>query len=106
MILEIDKATISGKIAKVVFLEMWTSQKDPASIIKEKGLVQISDNASIDRMIDEIIAANTSQVEQYRSGKEKLFGFFVGQIMKVSKGQANPDVVNELLRTKLGPCGK
>ncbi len=106
LILEIDKATISGKIAKVVFLEMWTSQKDPASIIKEKGLVQISDNASIDRMIDEIIAANTSQVEQYRSGKEKLFGFFVGQIMKVSKGQANPDVVNELLRTKLGPCGK
>ena len=101
LILEIDKGTISGKIAKNVFLDMWSTQKDPASIIKEKGLVQISDNSAIEKMIDEIIAANLSQVEQYRSGKEKLFGFFVGQIMKISKGQANPEVVNELLKQKL-----
>ncbi len=106
LILEIDKGTISGKIAKNVFLEMWSTQKDPASIIKEKGLVQISDNSSIEKMIDEIIAANLSQVEQYRSGKEKLFGFFVGQIMKISKGQANPELVNELLKAKLGTSGK
>ena len=85
---------------------MWSTQKDPASIIKEKGLVQISDNSAIEKMIDEIIAANLSQVEQYRSGKEKLFGFFVGQIMKISKGQANPEVVNELLKAKLGTSAK
>ncbi len=106
LILEIDKGTISGKIAKTVFLEMWSSQKDPASIIKEKGLVQISDNSAIDKMIDEIIAGNTGQVEQYRSGKDKLFGFFVGQVMKISKGQANPELVNELLKKKLGNSEK
>lgn len=106
LILEIDKGTISGKIAKNVFLEMWSTQKDPARIIKEKGLVQISDNSAIEKMIDEIIAANLSQVEQYRSGKEKLFGFFVGQIMKISKGQANPELVNELLKAKLGTSAK
>ncbi len=106
LILEIDKGTISGKIAKTVFLEMWSSQKDPATIIKEKGLVQISDNSSIEKMIDEIIAANAGQVEQYRSGKDKLFGFFVGQVMKLSKGQANPELVNELLKSKLGPVNK
>ncbi len=105
LILEIDKGTISGKIAKTVFLEMWNSQKDPASIIKEKGLVQISDNSSIEKMIDEIISANAGQVEQYRSGKDKLFGFFVGQVMKVSRGQANPELVNNLLRAKLGKSG-
>lgn len=106
LILEIDKGTISGKIAKTVFLEMWSSQNDPGSIIKEKGLVQISDNSSIEKMIDEIIAANAGQVEQYRSGKDKLFGFFVGQVMKISKGQANPELVNELLKAKLGPSVK
>jgi len=101
LILEIDKGTISGKIAKSVFLEMWKTQKDPVRIINEKGLVQISDNSSIEKMIDDIINTNAGQVEQYRAGKEKLFGFFVGQVMKVSKGQANPELVNELLKTKL-----
>jgi aspartyl-tRNA(Asn)/glutamyl-tRNA(Gln) amidotransferase subunit B len=101
LILEIDKGTISGKIAKGVFLEMWSKQKDPASIIKEKGLVQISDNSAIEKLIDEVIASNLGQVEQYRSGKDKLFGFFVGQVMKVSKGQANPELVNDLLKAKL-----
>lgn len=103
MIELIDNGTISGKIAKTVFAEMWSTKKDPETIVKEKGLVQITDTSAIEAMIDEIMAANPSQVEAYRSGKEKIFGFFVGQTMKASKGQASPDVVNELLKKKLQP---
>jgi aspartyl-tRNA(Asn)/glutamyl-tRNA(Gln) amidotransferase subunit B len=97
----IDNGTISGKIAKTVFDEMWRSGKAPQAIVEEQGLLQVSDSGAIEGIIDEIIAANAGQVEEYRSGKEKVFGFFVGQVMKASKGKANPTVVNELLLNKL-----
>lgn len=97
----IDKGTISGKIAKTVFIEMWKSGQDPETIVKEKGLVQVSDTGAIEKMIDEVLAANTSQVAEYRGGRTKLFGFFVGAAMKASKGQANPDLVNQILKKKL-----
>lgn len=103
MIALIENGTISGKIAKTVFMEMWTSGKDPETIVKEKGLTQITDTSAIEKIIDEVIAANPAEVEAYRGGKEKLFGFFVGQAMKATKGQASPDVVNGLLKKKLKP---
>lgn len=101
MILLIDGGTISGKIAKTVFAEMWNTGKEPDVIVKEKGLTQITDTAAIEKMIDDVLAAFPSEVQEYRSGKEKLFGFFVGQAMKASKGQASPDVVNGILKKKL-----
>ncbi len=97
----IDGGTISGKIAKTVFDEMWKSGKDAETIVKEQGLVQVSDSGAIEAIIDEIMAANAGQVEEYRGGKDKVLGFFVGQVMKASKGKANPAVVNELLLAKL-----
>lgn len=97
----IDKGTISGKIAKTVFAEMWKTSKDAELIVKEQGLTQITDTGAIEAIIDQIISANPQQLAEYRSGKEKVFGFFVGQTMKASKGQASPDVVNELLKKKL-----
>jgi len=97
----IEKGTISGKIAKTVFDEMWQSDKAPEAIVEEKGLVQVSDTGAIETIIDEIMAANMGQVEEFRGGKEKVFGFFVGQVMRASKGKANPAVVNELLMKKL-----
>ncbi|WP_318556188.1 Asp-tRNA(Asn)/Glu-tRNA(Gln) amidotransferase subunit GatB [Geobacter anodireducens] len=97
----IEKGTISGKIAKTVFDEMWQSDKAPEAIVEEKGLVQVSDTGEIEKIIDEIMAANMGQVEEFRGGKEKVFGFFVGQVMRASKGKANPAVVNELLMKKL-----
>jgi aspartyl-tRNA(Asn)/glutamyl-tRNA(Gln) amidotransferase subunit B len=93
----IDSGTISGKIAKTVFDGMWQSGKAPQAIVEEQGLVQVSDSAHIESIINEIMTANSGQVEEYRGGKEKVFGFFVGQVMKASKGKANPTVVNELL---------
>jgi len=101
MLKRIDDNTISGKIAKTVFDEMWTSGKDADTVIEEKGLKQVTDTGAIEAIIDEIIAANAAQVEEYRGGKEKVFGFFVGQVMKASKGKANPAAVNELLKKKL-----
>jgi len=101
MISLIDKGTISGKIAKTVFAEMWTSGKDPETVVKEKGLTQITDTAAIEKIIDDVLAASPKEVADYRAGKEKIFGFFVGQVMKASKGQASPEVVNGLLRKKL-----
>ncbi len=97
----VEKGTISGKIAKTVFEEMYKTGKEPAQIVEEKGLVQVSDTGAIEKIIDEVLAANPDNVEQYRGGKEKLFGFFVGQVMKASKGKANPALVNELLKKKL-----
>src|SRR5512133_506810 len=97
----IDSGTISVKIAKTVFDEMWKSGKGPAVIVQEQGLVQVSDSGATEAIIDEILIREAGQVEEYRSGKDKLFGFFVGQVMKASKGKANPAVVNELLMSKL-----
>jgi aspartyl-tRNA(Asn)/glutamyl-tRNA(Gln) amidotransferase subunit B len=97
----VEKGTISGKIAKTVFDEMYKSGKEPARIVEEKGLVQVSDSGAIEKIIDEVLAANPDNVAEYRGGKDKLFGFFVGQVMKASKGKANPALVNELLLKKL-----
>ncbi len=101
LILLIDSGTVSGKIAKTVFSEMFSTQKDPASIVKEKGLVQVLDSGAVETWVDQVIDKNPSQVAEFRSGKEKLFGFFVGQVMKVSQGKANPELVNQLLMKKL-----
>jgi aspartyl-tRNA(Asn)/glutamyl-tRNA(Gln) amidotransferase subunit B len=93
--------TISGKIAKDVLDEMFATGKEPKQIIEEKGLKQVTDTSAIEKIIDEVLAANQPSVAEYKSGKDKLFGFFVGQVMKISKGQASPGVVNELLKKKL-----
>lgn len=101
MIRRIADNTISGKIAKQVFEAMWNGEGDADSVIEKRGLKQITDSGAIEAMIDEVIANNPAQVEQFRAGKEQLLGFFVGQVMKVSKGQANPGQVNQILRDKL-----
>jgi aspartyl-tRNA(Asn)/glutamyl-tRNA(Gln) amidotransferase subunit B len=97
----IDEGKISGKQGKDVLVEMFATGKSASAIVEEKGLVQVSDTGEIDRVIDEVMAASPNQLEQYRAGKETLFGFFVGQVMKASKGKANPKVVNERLKEKL-----
>jgi aspartyl-tRNA(Asn)/glutamyl-tRNA(Gln) amidotransferase subunit B len=96
----INEGKISGKQGKDVLVEMFGTGKTAAAIIAERGLVQVSDTGEIDSIIDEIIAANPQQLAQYRAGKEALFGFFVGQTMKASKGKANPKIVNQRLREK------
>jgi aspartyl-tRNA(Asn)/glutamyl-tRNA(Gln) amidotransferase subunit B len=101
MINLIEDGTISGKIAKEVFEDMYRSGKRAPEIIKEKGLVQITDSSALEKAIDEVIAANQENLARYRAGKDKLFGFFVGQVMKVTQGKANPNLVNELLKKKL-----
>ena len=101
MLLMVDKGTISGKIAKTVFEDMVASGRMPQEIVAEKGLVQVSDEGALEKAIQEVLNANADQVEQYRQGKEKVFGFLVGQVMKTTKGKANPQVVNELLKKML-----
>ena len=101
MIKRIADNTISGKIAKQVFEAMWNGDGDADIIIENKGLKQVTDTGAIEKIIDEILAANTAQAEQYRAGKEKMLGFFVGQVMKQTQGKANPAIVNELLKKKL-----
>ena len=101
MIKMISDGVISTKIAKTVFEEMYTSGKDAETVVKEKGLVQVSDTGAIEQIITDVITANPGQAADYKAGKEKLFGFFVGQVMKASKGKANPDLVNQLLKKKL-----
>lgn len=96
-----DNGTISGKIAKTVFEEMYKTCKDAETIVKEKGLVQISDESAIEKAVDEVISKNPKEVERFKAGDEKLLGFFVGQIMKLTKGKANPQIVNEMLKKKL-----
>lgn len=97
----IADGTISGKIAKDVFVEMFNSGDDPDAIIKTKGLVQISDTSEIEQMVDEVIAASPKELEQYRAGKTALMGYFVGQVMKKSNGRANPQSVNNILKSRL-----
>ena len=93
--------TISGKIAKDIFPEMLKTNKDPNDIVKEKNIVQITDTKEIENAIDKILSVDESQVKEYLSGKDKVIGFFVGQIMKETKGKANPQIVNDLLKKKL-----
>ncbi len=93
--------TISGKIAKQVFEAMWAGEGEADAIIEAKGLKQITDSGAIEAVIEQVLADNPSQLEQYRGGKDKLFGFFVGQVMKATRGKANPAQVNEMLRAKL-----
>jgi len=102
MLKMVDEEVISGKIAKKVFEEMFMSGREAAEIVKEKGLQQVSDQGEISTVIDGILEAHAQQAEEYRQGKEKVFGFFVGAVMKATKGKANPQLVNELLRKKLG----
>jgi len=97
----IEDSTISGKIAKEVFEEMWNSEKSPDEIIEEKGLKQVTDSSEIEKIINQVLEQNQSQLEHYKAGKDKLFGFFVGQVMKISKGKANPKQVNKILKEKL-----
>ena len=101
LIERIKDSTISGKIAKDVFAEMYETGKDPDSIIDSKGLKQVTDSSAIEKIVDEVIAENPDNVTAYKGGKDKLFGFFVGQVMKKSQGKANPDMVNDLLKKKL-----
>lgn len=101
MIALIDKGTISGKIAKKVIVSMWETGKDAATIVEEQGLVQITDTGAIEEIVKQVIADNPKSVEDFKSGKGKAIGFLVGQVMKQSKGRANPGVVNELLQKHL-----
>jgi aspartyl-tRNA(Asn)/glutamyl-tRNA(Gln) amidotransferase subunit B len=101
MLVRIKDNTISGKIAKEVFEAMWNGEGDADSIIETKGLKQITDTGAIEALIDEVLANNPDQVAQYKAGKEKMMGFFVGQIMKATQGKANPGQVNQILKKKL-----
>ena len=101
LILRIEDGTISGKIAKEIFEKLWSSDNEVDEIIKSEGLEQVTDDKAIESMIDGVINNNPEQLEQYRSGKDRLFGFFVGQVMKASQGKANPKQVNDILRKKL-----
>jgi aspartyl-tRNA(Asn)/glutamyl-tRNA(Gln) amidotransferase subunit B len=97
----IEDGTISGKIAKTIFDEMYRTGNNADAIVKEKGLVQISDTGEIEKAVAEVLAKNPGEVERFKSGDEKLIGFFVGQVMKATKGKANPKVLNDLLKQKL-----
>ncbi len=97
----IQDNTISGKIAKQVFEIMFESGKAPAAIVQEQGLTQVTDTGAIEKAIDEVLAANADKVAEFRSGKDKLFGFFVGQVMKATGGKANPAALNDILMKKL-----
>ncbi len=101
MLQRINDNTISGKIAKQVFDCMWNGEGDADAVIEQKGLKQVTDSGAIEKIIDEIMANNPQQLEQYRAGKDKLFGFFVGQVMQATQGKANPAQVNALLKQKL-----
>ena len=97
----IENKTISGKIAKDVFEIMFAKSKSPKMIVKEKGLEQVTDDSAIEVFVDQVVNENKDKVKEYLSGKDKLFGFFVGQVMKVSQGKANPGLVNKILKSKL-----
>jgi aspartyl-tRNA(Asn)/glutamyl-tRNA(Gln) amidotransferase subunit B len=101
MLKRIEDKTLSGKLAKDVFEAMWKGEGNADAVIEQKGLKQITDTSAIEPVIDQVIADNPTQLEQYRAGKDKLFGFFVGQVMKATKGKANPQQVNDLLKKKL-----
>jgi aspartyl-tRNA(Asn)/glutamyl-tRNA(Gln) amidotransferase subunit B len=97
----IENDTISGKIAKTVFEEMTISSKAPKEIVTEKKLVQVTDTTAIDSAVSQVLDANPKEVQRYHEGNKKLLGFFVGQVMKITKGKANPKIVNERLKDRL-----
>jgi len=97
----ITSGKISGKIAKDVFEKMQENNKDPQQIVEKEGLTQQSDPKELEKIISEVLLKNQDKLTQYKSGKVKLFGYFVGEVMKASKGKANPKLVNEILETKL-----
>jgi len=97
----IDEGVISGKIGKTVFDDMARTGVSPKQIVEEKGLVQVTDTAAIETVVDQVLANSGKEVEAYKGGKTKLLGFFVGQVMKETRGKANPKLVNEILRRKL-----
>lgn len=101
LILRIADNTLSGKLAKTVFEQMWQTRQDADVIIEQQGLKQVTDLSAIEKLIDEVLAANEKQVADYKAGKEQIFGFFVGQVMKASRGKANPDQVNKMLLERL-----
>ncbi len=101
MIQLIEDGTISGKMAKDIIVEMYRTGKSPQTVIEEKGMIQITDEGTLEKTVAEVIAANPTQLAQYRGGKEKLFGYFVGQVMKATQGKANPQLINELLKKML-----
>ncbi|NQZ02418.1 MAG: Asp-tRNA(Asn)/Glu-tRNA(Gln) amidotransferase subunit GatB [Bdellovibrionales bacterium] len=101
LLLKMKAGEISGKMAKTIFAKCWQDRLEPTKVIESLGLKQISNKDDIEKIVAEILDANPSQVEEFRSGKQKVFGFFVGQIMKATKGQANPAMVNEVLKDKL-----
>jgi aspartyl-tRNA(Asn)/glutamyl-tRNA(Gln) amidotransferase subunit B len=98
----VDDGLISGKIAKKVFGDLFDQGRDPEEYVKAKGMIQISDTSAIAGYVDEVIAENPDEVARFKGGEKKLTGFFVGQVMKKSRGKANPGVVNKLLSQKLG----
>jgi aspartyl-tRNA(Asn)/glutamyl-tRNA(Gln) amidotransferase subunit B len=101
LIKTVESGAINNNQAKEVFAEMFATGKPAATVIAEKGFEQMSDTGAIEKIVDEVIEKNENQVTAYRNGNEKLFGFFVGQVMKESGGKANPKIVNELLNKKL-----
>ena len=101
MIRMIEAGEISSKMGKAVFDELYASGKAPAQIVREKGLAQVSDESALEGIVDRALTDNPEQVAQYKSGRDKVLGYFVGQVMKATSGQANPQVVNKLLRNKL-----
>jgi aspartyl-tRNA(Asn)/glutamyl-tRNA(Gln) amidotransferase subunit B len=102
MLLRISDGTISGKIAKQVFEAMWRGEGDADSVIEKQGLKQITDSGAIEKIVREVLEANPKQIEQYKGGQQKVFGFFVGQVMKATQGKANPAEVNKILKQALG----
>jgi aspartyl-tRNA(Asn)/glutamyl-tRNA(Gln) amidotransferase subunit B len=98
----VDKGTISLKVARDIFPELYSSGKTPEQIVQEKRLTQVSDEGALEKMITDVLTTNPAQVAQFKEGKQQVLGFLVGQVMKVSGGKANPGKVNELLRKKLG----
>jgi aspartyl-tRNA(Asn)/glutamyl-tRNA(Gln) amidotransferase subunit B len=97
----VEKGTVSLKVARDIFPQIYSTGRTPEEIVQERGLTQVSDEEALGRMIDDVLAKNPVQVAQFKQGKEQVLGFLVGQVMKASSGKANPGKVNELLRTKL-----
>jgi aspartyl-tRNA(Asn)/glutamyl-tRNA(Gln) amidotransferase subunit B len=102
LVLLIEKGELTGKLAKEVLAKMFASGESAIAIVEREGLKKVSDTGALQKLADEVIAANPKQVEQYRAGKTTLLGFFVGQVMKATRGQADPAVLNELLKSRLG----